>query len=115
MNVFCASDNVHDPFGPYGRADTLEAAWLKGLTAQFPPSARSTLLHMVTIRPAQALGPGADHGLEAGRPADLGVMDSTSAEGLVVDRPERVLVLKTGRITATEPSAPQLGVEGPEV
>jgi cytosine deaminase len=106
---------VQDPFGPYGRADTLEAAWLTGLTAQFPPSARSTLLDMVTIRPAQALGLGADHGLEVGRPADLVVMESTSADGLVVDRPERVLVLKAGRITATGPSARQLGVEEPEV
>lgn len=115
VNVFCASDNVQDPFGPYGRADTLEAAWLTGLTAQFPPSARSTLLDMVTIRPAQALGLGAEHGLEVGRPADLVVMESTSADALVVDRPERVLVLKAGRITATGPSARQLGVEGPEV
>jgi cytosine deaminase len=115
VNVFCGSDNVQDPFGPYGRADTLDAAWLTGLTAQIPPSLRATLLDLVTLRPARALGLEAEHGLEVGRPADLVVMASSAVDDLVIDRPERVLVFKAGRIAATGPSAAQLGVSGPEV
>ncbi|MFQ5692213.1 MAG: amidohydrolase family protein, partial [Nitrospinota bacterium] len=105
VNVFCASDNVQDAFGPYGRGDTLEAAWLTGLTCQFDPGLISTLLEMVTERPARALGLDGRHGIRIGCPADLVVMAAESAENLVVERPARLMVLKAGRVVSTGPGA----------
>ncbi len=115
VNVFCASDNVQDPFGPYGRADTLEAAWLTGLAAQLNESFRTTLLDMVTLRPAQALGFGGEYGLREGARADLVVMASESPGTVVVERPDRLLVFHSGQIVSAGAGAAVLGIDGPEV
>ena len=115
VNVFCASDNVQDAFGPYGRADTLEAAWLTGLAAHLNESFRSTLLDMVTERPAKALGLGDGYGLREGAPADLVVMASESPGTVVVERPERLAVFRSGKVVWAGAGADFLGIDGPEV
>jgi cytosine deaminase len=112
VNVYCASDNVQDPFGPFGRADTLEAAWLTGLTAQLNPSLMTKILDMVTVRPARAVGLGETYGVATGCAADLVVMAAESVETVVIERPERVLVFKGGRIVSTGQGAAALGVSG---
>lgn len=115
VNVFCASDNVQDAFGPYGRADTLEAAWLTGLAAHLNESFRSTLLDMVTGRPAKALGLGDGYGLREGAPADLVVMASESPGTVVVERPGRLAVFRSGKVVSAGAGADVLGIDGPEV
>ena len=114
VNVYCASDNVQDPFGPYGRADTLEAAMLTALAAQWNPNEVSKLLDMVTTRPAQAVGLGEPYGVQAGSRADLLVLDSTRPDTVIMDRPARLLVLQAGRIVSATPGAADLGVSGSE-
>ncbi|MBI2881943.1 MAG: amidohydrolase family protein [Candidatus Tectomicrobia bacterium] len=115
VNVFCGSDNVQDPFSPYGRADTMDAAWLTGLSAQLGLDSMPTLLEMVTLRPARALGLAGRCGIAQGRAADLLVLASDSTENLVVERPPRLLVLKEGRIVSAGDGAEGLGAEGPEL
>ena len=114
VNVYCASDNVQDPFGPFGRADPLESAWLTGLAAQWDPGAIPSLLDMVTARPARPLGLGEPYGVREGSRADLVVMDFEAADNVVVERPPRALVIRSGRIVSTGPGAREMGIHEPE-
>ncbi len=114
VNIYCASDNVQDPFGPFGRADTLEAAWLTGLAAQWDPGNLPALLDMVTARPARPLGLGEPYGVREGSRADLVVMDSDAADHVVIERPARALVIRSGRIVSTGPGARDLGIHESE-
>ena len=85
------------------------------MAAQLNESFRSTLLEMVTVRPAEALGFGGAYGLREGARADLVVMASESPGTVVVERPERLVVLHSGRVVSAGAGASVLGIDGPEV
>lgn len=57
-----------------------------------------TVLPMVTENPAKALGL-KDYGLAEGKKADLVVLDTKLKENAFIDFPERLYVLKDGRVT----------------
>lgn len=115
VNVYCASDNVQDPFGPYGRADPLEAVMLTALAAQWNPNATSKLLEMVTTRPAKAIGLSKPYGVQVGAQADLLVLNSTQPDKVVIDRPPRLLVFHSGQIVSTGLGSAELGILEPEI
>lgn len=102
VEVFAGSDNVRDLWSPYGDGDMLERAMLLAWRSGFRNDPDLT----VALDCAGAAGAGAlgltGHGLEPGCRADLfTVMAETPAEA-VVSCPRRPLVMKNGRIVATD-------------
>jgi cytosine deaminase len=105
VNVAIGHDSVMDPWYPLGHADPLQAAFvLAHLGHMSGERELRTLIDMITVAPAAALGV-ADYGLHIGGPADLVVFDARSeAEALRLQRP-RFQVLRAGRVVAaTEPA-----------
>jgi cytosine deaminase len=115
VNVAIGHDSVMDPWYPLGHADPLQAAFvLAHLGHMSGDHELRTLIDMITVAPAAALGV-ADYGLHIGGPADLVVFDARSeAEALRLQRP-RFQVLRAGRlVAATEPARSTVTWDGKE-
>ena len=98
--VAIASDNIQDPFNPFGRGDLLEMALLAGYAAHLGAAEADTLLAMITEIPGQLLGL-SPYGVVPGSIADLVVLDAHSAlEALQWQSPAR-WVFKRGRLVAS--------------
>ena len=98
VNVSAASDNVHDPFNPFGNYDLLQIANLNAHVAHLSGEAEiQQSLQMVTTHPAQALGL-TDYGIGVGKRADLVVLDSTQIGEAVTAIPPRLATFKAGRL-----------------
>ena len=105
INVAIGHDSVMDPWYPLGFGDPLQAAFvLAHLGHMSGATELKTLIDMITVAPAAALGV-PDYGLHLGTSADLVVFDARSeAEALRLQRP-RLLVLRAGQVVAeTEPA-----------
>jgi cytosine deaminase len=105
VNVAIGHDSVMDPWYPLGFGDPLQAAFvLAHLGHMSGDQELRTLIDMITVAPAAALGV-PDYGLHIGAPANLVVFDARSeAEALRLQRP-RHLVLRAGKVVAaTEPA-----------
>jgi cytosine deaminase len=104
-----------DPWYPLGFGDPLQAAFVLAHLGHLSGDAElRTLIDMITVAPAAALGV-ADYGLRVGGPADLVVFDARSeAEALRLQRP-RQLVLRAGQVVAaTEPARSVVNWHGDE-
>jgi cytosine deaminase len=115
VNVAIGHDSVMDPWYPLGHGDPLQAAFvLAHLGHMSGDQELRTLINMITVAPAAALGV-ADYGLHVGGPADLVVFDAWSeAEALRLQRP-RFQVLRAGRqVAATEPARSTVRWDGKE-
>ncbi|MCE7988966.1 MAG: hypothetical protein DYG89_48040 [Caldilinea sp. CFX5] len=98
INVSAASDNVSDPFNPFGSYDLLQIANLNAHVAHLSGEAEiQQSLQMVTHNPAQALGL-LDYGIGIGKRADLVVVDTTSCLEAVTTIPPRLATFKNGRL-----------------
>src|SRR5882762_795738 len=88
INVCVGHDSVMDPWYPLGYGDPLQSAFVLAHLGHMSGDAElRTLLDMITVAPAAALGL-ADYGLHVGGPADLVVFDAWSeAEALRLQRP----------------------------
>jgi cytosine deaminase len=97
VTVCCASDNIQDPFNPYGNGDPLLAALVGGLVARVG-SARdqATLLGTITTAGATVMGL-ADYGLAVGARADLVALECEAITTVLAEQPARKLVLLGGR------------------
>jgi cytosine deaminase len=105
VNVAIGHDSVMDPWYPLGFGDPLQAAFvLAHLGHMSGDDELRTLIDMITVAPAAALGVDG-YGLDEGASADLVVFDALAeAEALRLQRP-RYLVLRAGRVVAeTEPA-----------
>jgi cytosine deaminase len=99
VNVCLSSNNVRNAFTPLGRADPLEIALLLAYAGHMGSAEdRLRLLDMVTTKPARALGISDRYGIAVGRDADLVVLGSTRLDEVVADQPERLWVIKRGRV-----------------
>ncbi len=99
VNVCLSSNNVRNAFTPLGRADPLETALLLAYAGHMgSPQDRLQLLDMITINPARALKINRRYGLEVGRDADLVMLNSFRLDEVVADQPERLFVIKRGRV-----------------
>ena len=96
VNMCFATNNIRNAFTPYGTGDLMHIAML-GIPVCHLGGADDlpTVLPMLTTNPAKALGL-SDYGLEAGKKADLVLLDSDSVETCVIDIPERLFVIKNG-------------------
>lgn len=87
--VAIGSDNIHDPFHPFGRGDLLQISLIAAYAAHMG-SAQDlrNLLKMITEVPAHTLGL-SDYGFRAGNRAQFVIIDSRSVEQLFTMLPER--------------------------
>jgi cytosine deaminase len=99
VNVCLATNNIRNAFTPYNNGDILAVAYL-GVAACHLGGADDlpTVLPMITTNAAKALGL-RDYGLEVGKKADLVLLDTTSVGDAVIDMPDRLYVIKNGRVT----------------
>ena len=97
VNVAYASDNVKDPFNPFGKADMLQIAHLTAHAAHLGGmEEQRTVLRMGTYHAARVLGLDR-YGLSPGCRADLTMLDTRSFQDVIADQPNRVLVFKDGK------------------
>lgn len=98
VNAAIASDNIRDPFRPFGNGDMLEEALF---TCQV--LSRGTLegmrdaIDMVTKNAATASGK-VRYGVQPNAPADLVLVAAKSVKQAILEQPERLMVVKNGVI-----------------
>jgi cytosine deaminase len=115
VNVAIGHDSVMDPWYPLGIADPLQAAFVLAHLGHMSGDAElRTLIDMITVAPAAALGV-ADYGFRDGTSADLVVFDARSeAEAIRTQKP-RHLVLRAGQVVAaTSPARSTVNWHGDE-
>jgi cytosine deaminase len=101
VNVAVSTNNVQNPFTPFGDADLLRVANLLANAAHFGTSDDLVrVLRMATDNAARAIRR-ADYGLVEGARADLVLLDCTEPAEAVAAIPERLYVVKDGRVSVT--------------
>ncbi|MHB8946489.1 MAG: amidohydrolase family protein [Bacillota bacterium] len=94
--VACASDNVQDPYLPYGNGDPLLSALVLGVAGHLTTAVElDALVDMVTVDAAKVAGL-TDYGLAPGRPADLVILDAKPPDHPAASLPRRWLVIHGG-------------------
>lgn len=98
LNVSLSTNNIVNPFTPYGHPDLLRQALVAAMTAH-PGNLEQMawLLDLVTVNPARALGL-KDYGLAEGCRADLVVLDAATPAQAITEQAEKLWVCKDGRI-----------------
>jgi len=106
VNVAAASDNIRDPFNPFGRGDLLQIADLLAHAAHLgSPSEQASVRDAIAANP-RACFSGLDAAplrgglLREGDPADLVVCATHAVADIIAAHPTRSLVLRRGRVIA---------------
>jgi cytosine deaminase len=102
--VICsiATNNVLNPFTPFGDCSLIRMANLYANIAQAGPAEFSGCFDMVTVLPARLMNL-ADYGISVGNPADIVVLDSESRSAALAEVAQPLFGLKRGRRTFTRP------------
>ncbi|TFV76490.1 amidohydrolase [Bradyrhizobium frederickii] len=93
-----ATNNVLNPFTPFGDASLLRMANFYANVAHAAVTDFDTCLDLVTEQPARLMNL-ADYGIRVGNPADLIVLDTTDSRFAVAELPDVVMGFKRGRQT----------------
>ncbi|WP_426609551.1 amidohydrolase family protein [Bradyrhizobium sp. McL0616] len=93
-----ATNNVLNPFTPFGDASLLRMANFYANVAHAAVSDFDTCLDLVTELPARLMNLG-DYGIEVGKPADLVVLDIKDSRFAIAELPDIVMGFKGGRQT----------------
>lgn len=102
INVAYASNNIRNAFTPYGTADMLQMGLLLANTAHMGTTDElQHIVLMATANPARALGIADHYGVKVGAQADLIVLDTKRFEDVLLDQPERLYVIKRGRVVVS--------------
>ncbi|HXR56131.1 MAG TPA: amidohydrolase family protein [Casimicrobiaceae bacterium] len=105
VNASLATNNVLNPFTPFGDCSLVRMANLYANIAQLGERDELTLCHrMVTQRAAQILGV-TDHCIDVGATADLAVLDCENAAQAVAEIAAPLYVFKRGRMTVSRAPA----------
>jgi cytosine/creatinine deaminase len=100
-----ATNNVLNPFTPFGDASLLRMANLYANIAQLGrPVDLAHCLDLVTIEPAKLMNL-TDYGIAPGHPADFVVLDSEDAAMAIAEISPALMGFKRGRRTFTRPVA----------
>lgn len=99
-----ATNNVQNPFTPFGDLSLMRMANLYANVAQVGPDGFSACLDLVTEAPARLMRLG-EYGLRVDAAADLVVMDAENAEAAFADIAQPLWGLKRGRLSFERPSA----------
>ena len=96
--VLCsvATNNVLNPFTPFGDASLLRMANLYANVAYASVSEFDTCLDLVTALPARLMNL-RDYGIAPGNPADIIVLDTTSGTNAIAELPDILMGFKNGR------------------
>jgi cytosine/creatinine deaminase len=98
-----ATNNVLNPFTPFGDCSLLRMANLYANIAQLGrPGELQACLQMVTSLPAKLMNIG-DYGIEVGRPADIVVLDCSDSVSAVAELANPLFGMKRGRMSFTRP------------
>jgi cytosine/creatinine deaminase len=98
VNVSISTNNIVNPFTPYGHPDLLRQALVTAMAAHLGNLDQlDWLLELITLNPAHALGL-EDYGLAAGCRADLVVLDAANPAQAITEQAEKLWVLKAGRV-----------------
>ncbi|QDO97566.1 amidohydrolase family protein [Ferrovibrio terrae] len=100
LGVTCsiATNNVLNPFTPFGDASLLRMANFYANVAQMDPDDFAACLDLVTHLPARLMKL-SDYGIAVGNPADLVVLDSAQPSDALAELAEPCMVFKNGRQT----------------
>lgn len=106
MGVVCsvATNNVLNPFTPFGDGSLLRMANLYANVAQVGPAGFQACLDLVTTQPARLMNL-RDYGIAIGNPADLVVLDAPTPGEALAGIAEPVLGFKNGRLSFERPPA----------
>ncbi|WP_027569483.1 amidohydrolase family protein [Bradyrhizobium sp. URHA0013] len=98
--VLCsvATNNVLNPFTPFGDASLLRMANFYANVAHASVNDFDTCLDLVTELPARLMNL-LDYGIEVGNPADLVVLDTQDSRFAIAELPDIVMGFKSGRQT----------------
>ncbi|MFQ5913883.1 MAG: amidohydrolase family protein [Nitrospinota bacterium] len=100
----CAQDDVMDPYYNFGRMDQLEVGLFMAHAAHLTsPPQLETVYDMLTVNAARAMGVD-DHDLAPGNRADLTVLDTGSLWDAFRLQPDRLFVIRGGRVIAESAS-----------
>jgi cytosine/creatinine deaminase len=110
VNVSISTNNIVNPFTPYGHPDLLRQALVAAMAAHLGNlDQMAWLLDLVTVNPAKALGL-QDYGLAAGCRADLVVLDAADPVQAITEQSEKLWVVKSGRVVARNTRASEVFV-----
>jgi cytosine/creatinine deaminase len=97
VNVSISTNNIANPFTPYGHPDLLRQALVTAMAAHLGNLDQlAWLLQLITVNPARALGLD-DYGLAEGCRADLVVLDAADPAQAITEQVEKLWVIKDGR------------------
>jgi cytosine deaminase len=100
VNVAISTNNIVNPFTPYGHPDLLRQALVIAMAAHLGNLDQLAWLPaLFTTNPAKLLGL-TDYGLAEGKRADLVVLDARDAAQAITDQVEKLYVIKAGRVVA---------------
>lgn len=109
ITVAAASDNINDPFHPFGRGDLLQIALLTGYASHYgSPDDMNSLLEMITTAPAEMYGC-REYGIHPGYPADFVIIDAGCTEEIFTMLPTGRWVVKSGIWVSMSPFTRQWG------
>jgi cytosine deaminase len=100
VNVAVSTNNIVNPFTPYGHPDLLRQVLITAMAAHLGNLDQLAWLpELITTNPARAIGL-EDYGLTEGRRADLVVLDARDPAQAIAEQAEKLYVIKAGRIVA---------------
>lgn len=102
VNVTYSSNNIRNGFTPFGLADMIQIGLLLANTAHMGTAKELVqILDMATYNGAKNLGMSESYGIRVGAQADLIILDTYRFEDVIIDQPERLYVVKRGRVTVS--------------
>jgi cytosine deaminase len=100
VNVAIGQDDIDDPYYPFGRGDMVELAFVMCHAAHLgSPSEMESAFDMISYNPAKGMRL-QGYGMKVGDKADLVLLDSKSVHETLRLQPERLAVIKRGRLVA---------------
>ena len=100
VNVAISTNNIVNPFTPYGHPDLLRQALVAAIAGHLGNLDQlGWLLELVTTNAARAIGL-PDHGLAEGCRADLVVLDARDPAQAITEQAEKLWVIKAGKVVA---------------
>jgi cytosine deaminase len=100
LNVSLSTNNIVNPFTPYGHPDLLRQALVAAMAMHLGNLDQLAWLpELITTNPARALGL-EGYGLAEGCRADLVVLDARDAAQAITEQVEKLFVIKAGRVVA---------------
>lgn len=97
-----ATNNVLNPFTPFGDCSLIRMANLYANVAQADPADFAECFDLVTSLPARLMNL-TDYGIRIGNPADIVVLDSRSRSAALAELAQPLFGLKRGKRTFTRP------------